>query len=83
MLEHQFARNLAEAARDDMREMKTRLDDLRAKRAKKWADLDLEVRPATVTQSPVNLYPRLRTGAIAAIATLLAVGLVQWWAGRK
>ncbi len=83
VLEHQFARNLAEAAKDDMLEMKTRLDHLRVQRAEKWSHLDLQVSPATITASPINLFPRLRTGTLAAFATLLAVGLVQWWAGRK
>ena len=81
VLQHQFAKNLAQAAQDDMLEMKTRLDHLRAKRAEKWAHFDLQVSQATA--SPINLYPRLRTGTLAAFATLLAVGLVQWWAGRR
>ena len=83
VLQHQFAKNLAQAAQDDMLEMKTRLDHLRAKRAEKWAHFDLQVSPATITASPINLYPRLKTGTLAAFATLLAVGLVQWWAGRR
>lgn len=83
VLEHQFASDLARAAREDMLEMKTRLDELRARRTEKWADVNLVAGAATVDETPVNLYARLRTGVIAALATLLTVGLVQWWAGRR
>jgi hypothetical protein len=78
LTEHQ-----AGTTRADLAKTEGRLQDLVDRRTSAFDDVTIELVDCGVIAGPVNLGQRLRIGGIGALATLLVVGIGQWWLNRR
>jgi len=83
VLRTEFAGDLADVAAQDLNKSEELLHSLEALRLTRAGATALEVVSCEASDSPVNLPERLRTGGLAALITLLSVGLLQWWFARR
>jgi hypothetical protein len=83
VLQSEFATNLKELAQKDFTESEQILENLRSLRTSRVSQTSLQVVSCEAGDTPINLPERLRFGGIAALITLVAVSLVQWWFARS
>lgn len=73
----ELANNRLQLTRTDLDQAESRLRELAAARAAAWRASELKIVSAGILQKNINLEPRLRTAAVGASVTLLAVLLGQ------
>jgi len=82
-IQTEWAAAQQELAAADFTALQRHLDEVAAARSAVSAGNDLELLDVAVVGRPANLSQRLRTGGLAALCTLLTVGLGQWWLARR
>lgn len=82
-LQAEWVESQQELTAADLKRLQEQLDTIAAERAAAWDGISLELVDVQVLGRPVNLNHRLRIGGLAALCTLLTVGLGQWWLGRR
>ncbi len=79
LLKVEIASARLEITNDDLDTTQQRLRELAAQRMASSNSLDVELVSCDVLGGPINLGERLSIAGLAAVLTLLAVLLTQWW----
>ncbi|UCF34056.1 MAG: hypothetical protein JSV78_01870 [Phycisphaerales bacterium] len=82
VLQSEFATDLKELAEKDFKDGEQILQNLKSLRTDRVLQTKLQIVSCEASDIPINLPERLRFGGIAALITLVAVSLVQWWFAR-
>ena len=83
VLQAAVAESQLETTRQNLSETKDQLQAMAVKRVAEAADVKVRLASCASMGTPVDMGKRIRRGVLCAVLTLIAVGVVQWWATRR